>query len=99
MLTADDQGGKSSKDSLMWLFEKPPQSEATTAATATTNTRTETTTATTIATAAGCCFPRVKKLSHKFNIPSPDKPKLAMELVSEMDTPQKVPLMIELVKG
>jgi hypothetical protein len=35
-----------------------------------------------------------------FNIASPNKPKLAMELIFEMDTPQKVPLMREeLVNG
>jgi hypothetical protein len=39
------------------------------------------------------------KLSQKFNISSPDKQKLAMEFVCDLDTPQKVPLMRELVKG
>jgi hypothetical protein len=39
------------------------------------------------------------KLSQRFNITSSNKPKLAMELVSEMNTPQKAPLMRELVKG
>jgi hypothetical protein len=39
------------------------------------------------------------KLSQLFNIASLDKPKLVMELVFEMDTPQKAPLMRELVKG
>ena len=41
----------------------------------------------------------VKKMYQKFKITSPDKHKLAMELVCEMDTPQKVPFMRELVKG
>jgi hypothetical protein len=51
---------------------------------------------TTISTAAASPF---KKLLQKFNISSPDKRKLAMEFVSEMDTPQKVSGMRALVKG
>jgi hypothetical protein len=39
-------------------------------------------------------------LSQKFNISSPGKhSKLVMELISEIDTPQKEPLVRELVKG
>jgi hypothetical protein len=39
------------------------------------------------------------KLSQRFNISTPDKPKLVMELICDMDTPQKAPLMREIVKG
>jgi hypothetical protein len=69
MLTADDQG-KSSKDSLMRLFDKSPAMAATTT-TAAAPTTPEATTSTAAASL-------VKKLSQKFNISSPDKQKLAM---------------------
>ena len=39
------------------------------------------------------------KLAQRFNISTPDKPKLVMELICDMDTPQKAPLMREIVKG
>jgi hypothetical protein len=39
------------------------------------------------------------KMYQQFNITSPDKHKLTIELVSEMDAHQKEPLMRELVKG
>lgn len=93
MLTADGQG-KACKDSLMRLFDKSPNMA---------DTGTTTTTASTPMTAENStvndCASPIKKLSQRFNITSPGKPKLAMELVCKMDTPQKAPLMRELVKG
>jgi hypothetical protein len=91
MLTAVDLG-KSSKASLMRLLDnnQPQTTKETTAATTTA-------TPTTTTTAAPAHSP-VKLIQH-FNITSPEKPKLAMELVCEMDTPQKAPLMRKLVKG
>jgi hypothetical protein len=85
MTTTTDVEGLSSRDSLMRLFDTSP-------------TGTTTPTATTPAAMTPTASP-VKKLSQRFNIPSPDKPKLAMELVSSMDSRQKEPLMRELVKG
>ena len=81
MLTAGTEG-KSSRDSLMRLFEKSPG----------------TPTIESPPTATPTASP-VKKIYQRFNITSPDKQKLAMELVSEMDNCQKKPLMRELVKG
>jgi hypothetical protein len=92
MMTADDQG-KSSKDRLMLLFAERSAHQL--------HTTTETTAAapaTPEATTATSASP-VKSLCQKFDFSSPEKQKLAMELVSEMDTPQKAPLMRELVKG
>jgi hypothetical protein len=97
--------GKSSMDSLMLLFKKPPPTEATATTTATTTTATTSTTTTpTPTTAAAAASPlRVTdspmKLSQKFNISSPDKFNLTMELVCDFDTPQRAPLLRELVKG
>jgi hypothetical protein len=104
MQTAAGGQGKSIKDSFMQLFNKRSQTLASmTAATMTNTTTTDTTTPTTTAAAAASPL-RVPyspvKLSQSFNIStSPAKPKLAMELVSEMDTPQKAPLMRKFVKG
>jgi hypothetical protein len=94
--------GKSSKDRLMGLFEKPPgtalfDTPPWTTPTKTTTTETTAAAATTTTTAAAAYSP--VKLVQRFNISSPDKSRLAMELVSEMASPQKVPLMRELVKG
>jgi hypothetical protein len=92
MMTADDQG-KSSKDGLMLLFAERSAHQL--------HTTTETTAsapATPEATTATSASP-VKSLWQKFDFSSPEKRKLAMELVSEMDTPQKATLMRELVKG
>jgi hypothetical protein len=94
MLTADGQG-KACKDSLMRLFDK---SAATTTTTANPTTTTPAPISVETTTANDAASP-IKKLSQRFNITSPDKPKLAMELVCEMDTPQKAPLMRELMKG
>jgi hypothetical protein len=89
--------GQSSKDSLMALFAKPPgtalfdippQIEG-----ATNHTTTVTTAATNTSTAAAASPLIPVKLSQKFQILLPDKSRLAMELVYEMATPQKVPLM------
>ena len=100
--------GQSSKDSLMLLFNKPrpPEATATTttaAATMTTSTVDITRIATTTAATAGASSPPVPhspvKLSQQFHISSPDKQRLAIELVCDMDTPQKAPLVRELVKG
>ena len=103
--------GKSIKDSLMLLFNKQPPTEATTT---TTTARTPTATtpitptdmstiSTTTAATTGASSPPVPhspvKLSQQFHISSPDKQRLAMELVCDMNTPQKAPLMRELVKG
>jgi hypothetical protein len=97
MLTADGQG-KASKDSMMRLLDKSPNMAdmTTTTGTPATTTSTPMTAETTMANDAAS---PIKKLSQRFNITSPDKPKLAMELVCKMDTPQKVPLMRKLVKG
>ena len=72
-----------------------------TTTTTTTNTATPTpTSTTTTAASTPLSVPSSPvKLSQRFNNLSPKKPKLAMKLVSEMDTPQKAPLMRELVKG
>jgi hypothetical protein len=99
MQAADDQG-KSSKDSWTRLIDKLAATITTTitetaAAPMNLNEKTATSTTTTSTAAAS----PVKKLLQKFNISSPDKQKLTMELVSEMDTPLKVPLMREVVKG
>jgi hypothetical protein len=101
--------GKLSKDSLMNLFDKPlsqtscstsTTETSTTTTTTKTDTKIPTSTTTTTAASTPLSVPSSPvKLSQHFNISSPDKPKLAMELVSEMDTPQKAPLMRELVKG
>jgi hypothetical protein len=98
--------GKLSKDSLMNLFHKPSSTTTKTSETSmpTTTTQTDTTMPSTPATSTAESTPlsvpsSPVKLCQRFNISSPDKPKLAMELVSEMDTPQKAPLMRELVKG
>jgi hypothetical protein len=98
--------GNMSKDSLMSLFDKPSSTmtETSKMSTPTTTTRTDTTRPSTPVTAPAVSTPMSVpsspvKLCQRFNISSPDKPKLAMELVSEMDTPQKAPLMRELVKG
>jgi hypothetical protein len=96
--------GQLSKDSLMNLFDRPSQTSCNTTAasmtTTTATTYTTTPTTTTTATSSPLKVPSSPvKLIQRFNITSPDKPKLAMELVSEMDTPQKAPLMRELVKG
>jgi hypothetical protein len=107
MQTAAGQG-QLSKDSLMNLFYIPSQTlcNMTAASMTTTTTTTDTTTPTAptpITTTTASSPLRVPslpvKLIQHFNITSPDKPKLTMELVSEMDTPQKAPLMRELVKG
>jgi len=99
--------GKSSKDRLMGLFEKPPGTalfdkppERTTTETTTTETSAaaETTTMHVAADVATAVYSPVK-LVQRFNISSPDKSRLAMELISEMATPEKEPLMRELVKG
>jgi hypothetical protein len=95
MLTADDEG-KSSRDSLMRLFDKSPPTETSTSSEIMDAVTSSPTVTTTTATTTGS---PVKKWSQKFNISSPDKHKLAMELVCDMDTTQKVPLMRELVKG
>ena len=91
--------GQSSKDSLMLLFNKPPPTEAT----ATTATTTPAAAAATPAAAAALLLPRVPhtpvKMTQKFNIETSDRGKLAMELVCDMDTPQRAPLLRELVKG
>jgi hypothetical protein len=104
MQTAAGQG-KLSKDSLMNLFDKPSQTLCSTIAssmttpTMTTDTTTPKPTTTTAAASSPLSEPSLPvKMSQCFNITSPNKPKLAMELVSEMDTPQKAPLMRELVK-
>jgi hypothetical protein len=85
MLTADAEG-KLSRDSSMRLFDKSPETPTT-----------MTTTMTTTTTERNAS--PVNKLYQKFNISSLDKHKLAMELMSMMDTRQKEPLMRELVKG
>jgi hypothetical protein len=95
--------GQSSKDSLMALFGKPPGTAlfdippSTKAAAIHTNT--ETTAATNTATAAAASTLIPVKLSLQFKISSPTKSRLVMELIYMMATPQKVPLMRELVKG
>jgi hypothetical protein len=89
-----DPDGQSSKDSLMLLFKKPPGTptlsvpppQATSASSPTTG-------------ASGENTYSPVKLAERFNISTPEKTKLAMELVCEMDTPRKVPIMRELVKG
>jgi hypothetical protein len=99
--------GKLSKDSLMNLFDKPSQTLCSTATASITTTPTTTymttpmpTTTTTAASSPPLIVPSLPvKLIPRFNITSPDKPKLVMELVSEMDSPQKAPLVRELVKG
>jgi hypothetical protein len=97
--------GKSSKDSLMGLFEKPPGTalfdtppRTTTTATTETTTTTETTAAAATTTTETAAASPVK-LAQRFNISSPDKSRLVMELVSEMATPEKVPVIRKLVKG
>ena len=91
--------GQSSKDSLMLLFNKPPPTDAA----ATTATTTPAAAAATPAAAAALLLPRVPhtpvKMTQKFNIETSDRGKLAMELVCDMDTPQRAPLLRELVKG
>ena len=102
--------GQSSKNSLMGLFDKPPGRALFDTPPRTPRTTTTYTTTTTETTAAPATPPPTTtttthaaapsapvNLSHKFNIPSPDKSRLAMELISEMATPQKAPLMRELV--
>jgi hypothetical protein len=102
-----DPEGQSNKDSLLvLLFNKPPQTQAA----ATTKTAatlapdlTRATPFNTTSTAASSplrvssYFP--EQLSSRFNIASPNKPKLAMELIFEMDTSPKMPLMRDFVKG
>jgi hypothetical protein len=107
MQTAAPGQGKLSKDSLMNLFDKPSQTLCRTAAASTTSTTTTTDTTTTTpnttTTTAASSPLRVPslpvKLSQHFNITPPNKLKLAMELVTEMDTPKEASLMRELVKG
>jgi hypothetical protein len=93
------QEGQSSKNSLMQLFHTPhgtalfdkaPQTEVATTKPAPVITTTPTPTATSTAPV---------KFHHQLDMSSPDKRRLAFEVVSEMATPQKVPLMRELVKG
>jgi hypothetical protein len=48
---------------------------------------------------SGTILQAVKLSQPRFNITSPNKPKLAMELIFDMDTHKKVPLVRELVKG
>ena len=94
--------GQSSKDSLLGLFEKPPGTALFDTPPRTTTTETTAAAATTTSTAAAAAAAAAAspvKLAQRFNISSPDKSRLAMELVSEMATPQKVPLIRELVKG
>jgi hypothetical protein len=101
-------GGQGSQDSLtVLLFNKLPPTEATVATrtTATATTPTKEITETTIATAAAATVSELRvprtpvKLSQKFNITSPDKLNLTMELVCDMDSPQRAPLLRELVRG
>jgi hypothetical protein len=83
----------------MRLFDK---SAAMTTTTANLMTTTMTTTSALISietTTANDTASPIKKLSQRFNITSPNKPKLVMELVCEMDTPQKAPLTSEVMKG
>jgi hypothetical protein len=88
-----DPEGQSSKDSLILLLDKPPQIAATTktrAALALDLTRaTASTTPTTTSASSPLRLPSYLpvKLSQQFNIASPNKPKVAMELTFEMDTP------------
>jgi hypothetical protein len=102
MQTAGGEGERNK--SFMKLFDKRSQTLATMTSTTTMDTTTDSTTDTTPpTTTTGAASPSVPsspvKLSQRFNITSPDKPKLAMELISEMDTPTKAPLMRKLVNG
>ena len=101
-----DPKGQSSKDSLMLLFDKPPQTHTTTTESPVPGSAPATplTTPDAVAAAASPSLRQPSdyspvKLSQRFNISTPDKPKLVMELICDMDTPQKAPLMREIVKG
>jgi hypothetical protein len=90
-----DPKGKSSKESLMLLFDKPPQTQVTT------NSKTMATPSTGFHQKSNsfyyyyyyCCLLLLRvpsylpvKLSQRFNIASSNKPKLATKLIFEMDT-------------
>jgi hypothetical protein len=99
-----DPKGQSSKDSLMLLFDKPPQTHTTTESPVPGSAPATPSTTPAVAAAASPLLRQPSdyspvKLSQRFNISPPDKPKLVMELISDMDAPQKAPLMREIVKG
>jgi hypothetical protein len=92
-----DQKGQLSKDSLMLLFNKPPPQTHTTTTESPVPGSAPATPLTTPAVAAAASpllrqpsYYSPVKLAQRFNISTPDKPKLVMELM---------PLMREIVKG
>jgi hypothetical protein len=100
-----DPKGQSSKDSLRLLFNKPPQTHMTTTESPVPGSAPATPSTTPAVAAAASPLLRqpsdysLVKLAQRFNISTPDKPKLVMELICDMDTPQKAPLTREIVKG
>jgi hypothetical protein len=98
-----DPKGQLSKDSLMLLFDKPPQTQTTESPVPGSAPETPSTTPA-VAAAASPLLRQPSdyspvKLAQRFNILTLDKPKLVMKLICNMDTPQKAPLMREIVKG
>jgi hypothetical protein len=88
-----DPKGQSSKDSLMLLFDKPPQTHTTTTESPVPGSAPANPSTTPAVAAAASPLLRQPsddspvKLAQRFNISTPGKPKLVMELICNMDTP------------
>jgi hypothetical protein len=88
-----DPKGQLSKDNLMLLFDKPPQTHTTTTESPVPGSAPATPLTTPAVAAAASPLLRQPsdyspvKLSQRFNISTPGKPKLVMELICDMDTP------------
>jgi hypothetical protein len=86
--------GQSSKDSLMQLFNNPPTTTPTTTPTS------DVARVTTSPAASPLKVPYSPvRLTQKFNITTPDRVNLAMELFYDMDPSERAPLARELAKG
>jgi hypothetical protein len=103
-LKLKDFESRLSKDSLMLLFDKPPQTYTTTTESPVQGSAPATPWTTPAVAAAASPLLRQPSdyspvnLAQRFKISTSGKPKLVMELICDMDTPQKAPLMREIVK-